>query len=127
MYEYQLFGWVILPNHYHLLFKSKLGRVLPDVMRKVHSKSAVHIKKHIENPTRIRIWYNYWDSCIRDERSLYMHLNYIHQNPVKHGLVKNPVDYEFSSYREYLKLNGEQWLLDIFRKYPVMDFMKYDD
>ncbi len=123
-YNYSLIGWVILYNHYHLLFKSRTGNNIPELFRKIHSKSAVRINKSLN--TSGRIWYNYWDECIRNEPSLYTHLNYIHLNPVKHAIVKQPQEYEFSSYHEYLKVKGEEWMVDLLRKFPVIDFMKGD-
>jgi putative transposase len=124
-YNYNLIGWVILFNHYHLLFKSKIGIFIPQILRKIHSKSAVWINKSLN--TSGKVWYNYWDKCIRNEKSLYKHLNYIHLNPVKHGIVKQPQKYRFSSYNEYLTTKGEDWILDMFIRYPVVDFMKNDD
>jgi len=73
-----------------------------------------------------KVWYNYWDECIRDERDYYNRLNYIHVNPVKHGYVEDPEDYEFSSYRAYLGANGEGWLKDILRNFPVGALLKND-
>jgi REP element-mobilizing transposase RayT len=39
----------------------------------------------------------YYDYVIRDEKDLIKHLNYIHNNPVKRGLVENPEKYFWSS------------------------------
>ena len=124
-YDYKLIGWVVLSNHYHLLCKSKIGEFIPGILRKIHSKSAIRINKSTN--TSGKVWFNYWDKCIRNEESLYRHLNYIHLNPVKHGFVTQPQEYGFSSYNEYLTAKGEDWLLNMFTKYPVIDFMKNDD
>jgi len=66
----------------------------------------------------IPFWYQYTDHVIRSERDYYMHLNYIHQNCVKHGLVKNMWEYPFSSIHEYDKA----LIQDSFTKYPIIDF-----
>jgi putative transposase len=50
-----------------------------------------------------KVWWNYWDTCIRSEKDYYNRLRYIFWNPVKHGLVENPEDYSFSNYQEFLK------------------------
>ena len=40
------------------------------------------------------IWQRrYWEHSIRDERDYAAHMDYIHFNPVKHGLVANPGDW----------------------------------
>ena len=60
-----------------------------------------------EDGTRGRkVFQNYWDRCIRNEKDFFTHLNYIHYNPVKHSLVDKMEDYEFSSYRYYLQRYG---------------------
>jgi len=46
------------------------------------------------------IWQRrYWEHTIRDDRDFAAHLDYTHFNPVKHGLVKHPVDWPHSSFR----------------------------
>ena len=68
------------------------------------------------------IWYQYADHVVRDEKDYYRHLNYIHQNPVKHGYVKKMSDYGFSSIHRFVKERGRDWVIDCFRKYPIVDF-----
>ena len=48
---------------------------------------------------------------IRDDRDLKAHVDYIHYNPVKHGLVKKPADWEWSSFHRYVKerIYGIDW------------------
>lgn len=44
------------------------------------------------------IWQRrFWEHRIRDEVDFANHVNYIHNNPVKHGYVANPMDWEYSS------------------------------
>ncbi len=69
-----------------------------------------------------RVWYQYIDHVIRDERDYFMHFNYIHQNPVKHSFVERMSDYQFSSIHEWLEKAGKEWLAGCFRRYPVVDF-----
>jgi|SRR5947209_2417666 len=46
------------------------------------------------------IWQRrYWEHTIRDDRDLAAHLDYIHFNPVKHGLVEHPAEWPHSSFR----------------------------
>ncbi len=56
-----------------------------------------------DNASGRKVWWNYWDTCIRSENDYYNKLRYIFWNPVKHGLVEKPEDYPFSSYRDFLK------------------------
>lgn len=43
----------------------------------------------------------YWDRFIRNEKHFVATVNYIHQNPVKAGLVSHPEDWPWSSAKEY--------------------------
>jgi putative transposase len=54
----------------------------------------------------------YWEHTIRDDRDYAAHMDYIHFNPVKHGLVDNPADWPFSSFRCCLRggLYSAEWL-----------------
>jgi putative transposase len=43
----------------------------------------------------------YYDRNVRDEREFKVKLRYLHRNPVKRGLVKDPADWKWSSFRHY--------------------------
>lgn len=45
----------------------------------------------------------FWEHAIRDERDLERHIDYIHLNPVKHGLVSRAADWAFSSFHRWVK------------------------
>ena len=50
------------------------------------------------------IWQKrFWEHQIRDERDLQRHIDYIHYNPVKHGLVKDIGDWHWSTYNKYIE------------------------
>ena len=52
------------------------------------------------------IWQRrFWEHLIRDEQDFKHHVEYIHYNPVKHGWVKSPKDWAFSSFHRYVN-NG---------------------
>jgi putative transposase len=42
---------------------------------------------------------------LRNEQDFQKHIDYIHYNPVKHGLVKRASDWRYSSIHRYIKLN----------------------
>jgi REP-associated tyrosine transposase len=44
----------------------------------------------------------YWEHTIRDESDFERHADYIHFNPVKHGLVDRPRDWKWSSFWRYV-------------------------
>jgi len=124
MYRIKVFAWVLLQNHYHLLFKVSNGHDIKKFVRKFHSDTAIYINKKDNTPGR-RVWYQYWDYCPRGEKAFYSNFNYIHHNPVKHQYVKNQDSvegYNFCSYRQWLDLMGRDWLLSCFSEYPIIDY-----
>lgn len=42
------------------------------------------------------------ERILRDESDFCIHMDYIHFNPVKHGLVKSVIDWPFSSFHRYV-------------------------
>jgi len=62
----------------------------------LHTKSAIALNQLDETSGR-EVWYNFWDKKLTYERSYLARLNYVHQNPVKHGLVVRANQYEWCS------------------------------
>jgi putative transposase len=53
----------------------------------------------------VGIWQRrFWEHTLMNEDDLHNHIDYIHYNPVKHGLVKNVTDWPWSSFHKFLKL-----------------------
>ena len=122
-----LSAWVILTNHYHLLVHISEFKLLRELFRLVHGRSSYEWNKEDNTPGR-KNWFRYTDRMIRSERHYNSTLNYIHFNPVKHGLVSSPYDWQWSSVHWYLEQNGRDWLRDLWRLYPVHDYGKgWDD
>jgi putative transposase len=119
-------AFVILDNHFHLLLR--VNNNFKEFIKNLNGRIAFEINK-IDNKQGRKVIYQYWDHCIRDERDFWQHFNYIHQNPVKHGLCKILVEafnYPFSSAEQWKKRKGEAWLLNCFELYPVVDFTAVD-
>ena len=56
-------------------------------------------KKHREST----VWQRrFWEHTIRDQADFNAHVEYIHYNPVKHGYVQAPKDWEYSSFHRYV-------------------------
>ncbi len=50
------------------------------------------------------IWqHRFWEHQIRDERNYENHMNYLHYNPVKHGVVDNVKDWPHSTFHRYVR------------------------
>jgi putative transposase len=46
----------------------------------------------------------FWEHVIRDEKDLHQHLDYIHYNPVKHGLAQQVKEWQWSSFKRYVEM-----------------------
>lgn len=98
--RYLLHAWIVMPNHVHVLIEPLLSHSIRDI---VHSWKSFTGKKLAESEPQLirkngRIWQpDYFDRYIRDERHYHSAVLYIHENPVKAGLVGDPSDWRWSS------------------------------
>ena len=123
-FDVSLYAWVILDNHYHLLFKLLKGEDLWKFVKNINDNSS-RILNEFDRQKGRNIWYQYWDYCIRNEKDFFLHFNYIHHNLVKHKYVDGQdrvLDYKFCSYRNWMEKKGREWIGDCFEKYPIKDF-----
>ena len=114
-------AWVLLNNHYHLLCYFEQSSHIPAFIKRLHGVTSFKLNKY-DNKQGRKVWYSYWDRCIRDERDYWTKFNYIHYNPIKHGYVKDLEKWKFSSYTFLFKMNGDEWFLDCWQSYPVVSY-----
>lgn len=119
-FDFALIAYAILNNHYHIIIRVSDAEIIPKFIKELNGSSAREINKADLVYDR-KVWWNYYDHVIRNEDDFYKHLNYIHQNPIKHGIVKE-LSYKYSSYDEWAKKKGKSFMADSFAKYPVVDF-----
>jgi putative transposase len=71
-------------------------------------KALFHVEK-LANPSRNKrrestIWQRrFWEHTIRDDADYGRHVDHIHYNPVKHGLVKSVSDWPHSSFHRFVR------------------------
>jgi putative transposase len=97
-YQFDVAGYVVMPEHVHLLITEPPGFPLfiaiASIKREVSRKSR-------ESP----FWLpRYYDFNIFTNEKRVEKLRYIHRNPVHRGLVEKPEDYIWSSFRSYALL-----------------------
>ena len=127
-YGWVIEDWVILDNHYHLMLNAP-DRVdtLGAMFKEIHKFTALWLLENFpELKDEMRIFYNYWDSCITFEKSYFTRLNYIYYNPVKHGYVEEAGDYLWGSYRLRLQIEPDH-LNQMKEKYPWDKIKVKDD
>jgi REP element-mobilizing transposase RayT len=94
--RYRLFAWVVMPNHVHVLIEPSKGCTVSNIVQSWKSFTAKKANELLGR-TGAFWWPEYFDRAIRDERHFGMAITYIHENPVKAGLVRSPPDWPYSS------------------------------
>src|SRR6266566_2045290 len=94
-YKWQLEAWAVFVNHYHFVARGQeKAAPLKKFLQHLHSNSARNINQTDDSPGRT-VWFNFWDTKLTYEHSYLARLNYVHQNAVKHGLVKVASQYRW--------------------------------
>ena len=94
--QYELICWCIMPNHVHTLIAPVEGMSLSEIMYDWKSYTTHAINKALNRKGKLWMM-EYFDRYIRDNDHFQKVVNYIHNNPVKAGLVANPSDWRWSS------------------------------
>jgi len=104
-YVFHVFGYVVMPEHVHLLVSEPSRATLALAMQAL--KTSVS-KQSKERPFwQVRYYdFNVFSSAKRTEK-----LRYMHRNPVTRGLVDRPEEWKWSSFRHYL--TGESGIVEI--------------
>jgi len=119
-----LYGFVIMPNHIHLLWCKQEAYIEKNVQRRFMTHNAQQLKFKLvdSNSSQINNYkstqadraYQFWErrpykATMYNRAVAEQKLDYIHQNPVKAGLCKHAEDYEFSSARYYKLTEENRW------------------
>ena len=122
--DFRLVGWVLMPDHFHLLIWPEAAPSTSKIVQQLKQRTAARILEMLrQNPshrwctqmlTRLRlpstvhdyVEYRLWQRRfypfgISTEKKRLEKLNYMHANPVKHGLAATPGEWPWSSFRFY--------------------------
>jgi putative transposase len=123
-YRVTIAGYVLMPSHLHTLLGFRYIEKLSQFMQGFKILSSKKIKGMLSESDRARFTrkgkFRFWmhrfdDVIIISEKQFRIKLEYIHNNPVKSGLVRNPCDYQFSSAMDWLA--GTAGLLPIDKEF----------
>ncbi|HET6456274.1 MAG TPA: transposase [Armatimonadota bacterium] len=124
-YEWRLQAWAVFSNHYHFVGNSPDDPSSLGVMiGKLHTLTAAKLNALDECEGR-KVWYQYWDSHITYEKSYLARLNYVHNNPVRHGLVQVARQYPWCS-AAWFENTADRAFFNIVTGFP-MDRVKIFD
>jgi putative transposase len=90
-------AWAIFSNHYHFVAHTLTGTTdLRAFLKQLHGETA-HDLNQMQQLEGRKVWHNFWDTELTYEKSYLARLSYVHQNPVKHGLVRVANQYPWCS------------------------------
>jgi len=98
--EYDLYAFCMMNNHVHLLIHDDQNQ-LPQIMKAINTSFALYFNKKYDRVGHV-FQGRFKSEVIEDTPYLLTAVRYIHNNPVKAGLVNNPVQYKWSSYSTYI-------------------------
>ena len=96
-YNWNLQAWAVFANHYHFVGRNGVNPDnLGSFLKHLHADTARDLNRRDRRIGR-EVWFNFWDTKLTYERSYLARLNYVHQNPVRHGLAKVANQYPWCS------------------------------
>ena len=126
---------VVLPDHMHCIWRLPPGdcdysvrwRLLKTYFSRHYSSyiSVANPSKSMMVKQESGVWQRrFWEHTIRDEEDFERHCDYIHYNPVKHGLVRSPAEWKESSFEKFVAkgMYSPDWGQDANKELIEMDF-----
>ena len=113
-HPFEIEAQVILPDHVHAIWQLPDGdadyagrwRLIKSEFTRRYRQSSGQVVCSVRRESRGEqgLWQSrYWEHMIRDEADFAAHVDYIHFNPVKHGLVAAPRAWEHSTFRDWVE------------------------
>jgi putative transposase len=94
---WQLEAWALFANHYHCVARGHpASSHLGEFIQRLHGASSRELNR-LDGVTGRQVWFNFWDTKLTHQYSYLARLNYVHQNAVKHGLVRVANQYPWCS------------------------------
>ena len=110
-FGFRIYGLMILDNHFHLVVETKQVNNISKVMQAVFLSYGNKYRKRYSY--RGHLWESRFQSrIIEGEKYILACIDYIHNNPVKVGVVAEAKDYPWSSYFIYSGLDNKQKVKD---------------
>ena len=116
-----ILAYCIMPDHYHLLIKIIKENTLSKYMNDIENSYTRYFNK--KNSRKGPLWQSHFCVApIKDDSTLLHVSRYIHLNPSTSGLVQNPIDWQWSSYNEYL---SEHTPLHTYKEFSIKSASLY--
>jgi len=95
-FGWHLQAWAVMLNHYHIVGRCDAPQKIPVFIKKLHANTARYLNKEDKTQGR-KVWHQFWDTHITNEKSWLARLRYVHTNPVHHGVVAHAEEYRWCS------------------------------
>ncbi|MFC3908740.1 transposase [Legionella dresdenensis] len=109
-HPFQIDAIVVLPEHCHLImtlpvddadYSRRLSLIKGTFSRQLKTHEPISLSR--QKKRERGIWQRrFWEHMIRNLIDYENHVNYIHYNPVKHGYVSKPSDWQYSSIHRFI-------------------------
>ena len=108
-----VYGYVVMPEHIHLLVSEPAAGVLPTFMQILKSKVTLLARKRGATTAEMpHFWQErYFDHNVRNHEGFVTQLRYIHRNPVKRRLCAEPGQWQWSSFNAWAL--GEDGVVEV--------------
>jgi len=122
-YQFHLYAYCLMVNHFHLLLET----MRPNISKVMHYvKGSYTTYYNLRHRRSGHLFQGRFKSLVVDKDSYFLELSrYIHLNPVHAGIVKNPLEYVWSSYRGYMGKKDEYIDRDQMKRYLGMNRRAY--
>ncbi len=125
-FGWMLEAWAIFANHYHLIANSTpTSGTLKALLKKLHAVSSIYLNKQDGTPGR-QCWFQYFDTQLTFEKSYLARLNYVHNNPVRHGLVSDARSYKWCS-AQWFFLRADKPFYETVSSFKIDQVNVWDD
>jgi putative transposase len=97
-----IYGYVVMPEHVQLLVNEPARATLADAIHYLKLSFTKRLRSQRAAHRSGSFWEKrYYDRNVRDVHEFTEKLRYLHRNPMKRGLVKQPAEWKWSSFRHY--------------------------
>lgn len=133
-HHFRIDAIVVLPDHLHTIWTLPINesdfsirwKIIKGTFSQYYSGFKIQdVPESMLRKNEKGIWQRrFWEHAIRDEEDFNRHRDYIHFNPVKHGLVNTPLEWEHSSFKNFVRkgLYPVDWGRQVGKELVEMNF-----
>ena len=99
--NYEIYAYCLMSNHVHIILRESTLRDITKIMRKILTKYAGWFNRKYKRSGSL-IANRYKSEAVENDKYIISLVRYIHQNPIKAGMVFEIEQYNWSSYKEYI-------------------------